>query len=92
MIDMDFHHIISDRLDRIRNHLEMDPDVIADRILQGRFERIKCSYGSVATSTIPTIPLPVPGLKLGYYNPDEKIEGSTLMITRYGGPTQLKPQ
>ena len=51
--------------------------------MQGRFERFKCSYGTPASSTIPTIPLEVPGLGPGMHFPNVNIEDSTMKITRY---------
>ena len=80
---MDFHQMITERLDKIRDHLNEEPDIVADKMMRGRFERIKCSYGTTSTSTIPTIPLLVPGLGLGHYNSEAKIEESTLIVTRF---------
>lgn len=80
---MSFHHVISERLKRIRDQLKEDPDFLADRMMQGRFERIKCSFGSAGSSTIPTIPLPVPGLPAGSNFPSANIEDSKMIISRY---------
>ena len=52
-------------------------------MMQGRFERFKCSYGTAASSAIPTIPLQVPGLGPGMHFPNVNIEDSTMKITRY---------
>lgn len=52
-------------------------------MMQGRFERFKCAYGTPASSTIPTIPLEVPGLGPGMHFPNVNIEDSTMKITRY---------
>lgn len=82
LIDMDFHQILSDRLEAIQDHLQGDPDIIADHMMQGRFERIKCSYGTAASSVVPTIPLPVPGLAPGFCHSGANIEDSTLVLTR----------
>ena len=57
--------------------------MIADKMMQGRFERFKCSYGTASSSAIPTIPLKVPGLQPGTHFPNENIEDSTMRITRY---------
>lgn len=80
---MRFHHIVSDRLGKIRSYLHGEPDYIAGKMMQGRFERFKCSYGTPASSTIPTIPLEVPGLGPGMHFPNVNIEDSTMKITRY---------
>ena len=86
MIDIDFHQILSDRLERIQDHLQGDPDIIADQMMQGRFERIKCSFGTAASSAIPTIPLRVPGLAPGFCYSAAGIEDSTLVLTRCANP------
>ena len=52
-------------------------------MMHGRFERMKCSFGTAASSAIPTIPLPIPGLPRGCDFPDLSIEGSKMLITRY---------
>lgn len=79
---MNFHHIVSDRLNRIRASLKEEPDVITDRMVHGRFERIKCSCGTAAASALPTIPIEVPGLDPGYSFPNANIEDSKMIITR----------
>ena len=83
LIDINFHRIVSDRLAKIHDYLSGEPDVIADKMMQGRFERFKCSYGTPSSSTIPTIPLEVPGLAPGTHLPNVNIEDSTMKITRY---------
>ncbi|CAF9942006.1 hypothetical protein IMSHALPRED_003147 [Imshaugia aleurites] len=82
LIDINFHHIVSDRLNKIRDFLQGEPDDIAYKMMQGRFERFKCSYGTPASSTIPTIPLEVPGLRPGTHFSNVNIEDSTMKITR----------
>lgn len=84
LIDIQFHHIVSDRLNKIRDYLPGEPNVTAYKMMQGRFERFKCSYGTPASSAIPTIPLEVPGLRPGTHFPNVNIEDSTMRITRYG--------
>lgn len=83
LIDINFHHIVTDRLNKIRDYLEGEPDDIADKMMQGRFERFKCSYGTAGSSAIPTIPLEVPGLRPGKHFLNVNIEDSTMRITRY---------
>ena len=81
MIDINFHHLVLGRLDRVRALLNTDPAFVTDRMVHGRFERIKCSYGTAASSALPTIPIEVPGLDPGYSNSDAKIEDSRMIIT-----------
>lgn len=79
---MNFHHIAVDRLEKIRPNLKGEPDFIADRMVHGRFERVKCSYGTAASSALPTIPIEVPGLDPGYSFPNANIEDSKMIIAR----------
>ena len=83
LIDINFHHFVSDRLRRIRDYLQGDPNIIAYRMMQGRFERFKCSYGTKSSYSIPTIPLSIPGLGPGKNFPNVNIEDSTMKITKY---------
>ena len=83
LIDINFHHIVEDRLHKIREYLQGDPDDTAHKMMQGRFERFKCSYGTPAAYEIPTIPLEVPGLRPGSHFSNVNIEDSTMRITRY---------
>ena len=78
---MNFHHIVSDRLTKIRSHLKGEPDAITDRMVRGRFERIKCSYGTAVSSALPTIPIEVPGMDPGYSFPNANIEESRMIFT-----------
>ena len=82
LIDMNFHQIAVSRLDKIRASLRGEPDMIADRMVHGRFERIKCSYGTAASSALPTIPIEVPDLEPGYDAPEARIEDAKMIIER----------
>ena len=82
---MNFQFLIADRLEKIRNHLQEEPYVVAEQMMQGRFERIKCSYGTPSSFAIPTIPLPVPGLAPDQNFPHVNIEGSSMILSRYEG-------
>ena len=79
---MSFEHKVSDRLERIKSHLRANPNAIANRMVHGRFERIKCSYGTAALSALPTIPIEVPGMDPGYSFPQASIEDSKMVFTR----------
>ena len=82
LIDMRFQQTVSDRLRRIRDQLQGEPEDVAEQMMSGRFERFKCSYGTAGASSIPTIPLEVPGLRPGSHFPTVNIEDSTMRITR----------
>ena len=83
LIDFAFYRMLTDRLNKIKGYLQGMPDDVAEKMMQGRFERIKCSYGTGATSAIPIIPLEVPDLPPGYDFPNVNIEGSTMKIAMY---------
>ena len=80
---MAFHQLISDRLDSIQDDLQEDVEVLATKMMYGRFERIKCSYGTATTTAMPTIPLPIPGLNYGYNDSGAGIENSRFIFQRY---------
>ena len=82
LIDEQFVQMISNRLNSIRDYIRGDPVSIAEQMMQGKFERMKCSYGTPASSTIPKIPLPIPDLAPGYNFPNINVEDSRMMITR----------
>ncbi|KAL8740298.1 MAG: hypothetical protein Q9190_006981 [Brigantiaea leucoxantha] len=77
-IDMKFHGMICERLDQIRNHLLEEPNNVAEKMMQGRFERFKCSYGTAASSSMPSLPLEVPGLPFGFSSANAQIENCML--------------
>ena len=66
LLDMNFHQLISEWLDKIRTHLRENPDMIAGQMMQGKFDRMECSFGTAAACTISTIPLAVPRVLPGY--------------------------
>lgn len=81
LIDMSFFHIVSERLNSFRDSLTGEPELVADRMVHGRFERVKCSYGTAISSALPTIPIEVPGLAPGHNFPDANIEDSKMIFT-----------
>lgn len=83
LIDMTFQLLLEERLHKIRNVLQGHPEETAERMMLGRFERIKCSFGSGVTAELPTIPLPIPGLPPGYTNETVGISDSKMIITRW---------
>ncbi|PGH19083.1 hypothetical protein AJ79_00117 [Helicocarpus griseus UAMH5409] len=61
-IDFAVHQLIFERLATIREHLQASPRELAWKMMSGRFERFKCSFGTDMTWTIPSLKLDVPGL------------------------------
>lgn len=83
LIDMKFQLLLEEQLHKIRNILQRTPEETAEIMMLGRFERIKCSFGSGVTAELPTIPLPIPGLPPGYTNETVGISDSKMIITRW---------
>ena len=82
-IDMDFHEVISARLQKIQEHLLESPEDVADIMVRGKFESVKCSFGTPVISSLPSIPLEVPCLALGhYFHPEISIENSRMIFTQ----------
>ena len=80
LIDIQFHRMLSDRLEIVKSQLEGEPAEMAHRMMHGKFERIKCTYGTTASLTLPTIPLAVPGLPPGFHSAEAHIEESLMII------------
>lgn len=81
-IDIAFHEVITRRLDKIQDHLKDDVDIVADEMMQSRFERFKCSYGSAVANSIPNLLLEVPGLEPGTNFLDAGIDNSSMAFSR----------
>lgn len=82
LIDIDFHEIILARLEKIREYLLENPEDVADKLVRDKFERVKCSFGTPVISTLPRIPLDVPGLAPGHHHPEISIEDSKMIFTQ----------
>ena len=89
-IDIQFHQVITERLSRVQAHLRENADVIAEKMIEGRFERFKCSYGTAAASTIPNLLLNVPGLEAGQNFEDARIENSSMVFSRFAFPLRRR--
>ncbi|KAL5358279.1 hypothetical protein BJX96DRAFT_173296 [Aspergillus floccosus] len=61
-IDRTVHKHITERLSKVKDSLLHTPDHVAWKMLSGRFQRLKCAFGTEAART-PTITLPVPFLR-----------------------------
>lgn len=86
LIDMKFQRWLEERLSNIRSHLREDPETTSQRMMQGRFERIKCNFGTPASDLLPTFELAVLGLPPGSNFPEYGITGSKMVIGRYAAP------
>lgn len=84
-IDTDFYNLIVDRLSHIQHQLQDDPATVANRMMRegGRYERFKCSFGTLAMNNMPTMPLRVPGLCDGVYDAKARVENSSMIFSRY---------
>ena len=82
LIDFRFHKLVTDRLNTIRNHLQKDPDEIADRMLKKRFEKYKCSFGTGA-SDVPEFTINVDGLPQGSNFPEIGIMDNAMSFKRF---------
>ena len=90
-IDMECHSLLVRRLRLIQNHLHEDVDVVADQMMQGRFERLKCSFGEHLTASMPNFPLSIPDVPAGLTVPGAKIENSAINLSRsVGGASDLQ--
>jgi hypothetical protein len=81
LIDMAAQQLIMSRLSHISQYLRMSPQETAQTMIEGRFERFKCSFGGKGTD-IPTLPLVIPGLAPSSNFPELGIIDSCMIITR----------
>ena len=82
LIDIDFHQIVFTRLQKIQDYLLESAEDVADKMVRDKFERVKCSFGTSALSTLPSIPLEVPCLASGHHHPEIFIENSRMIFTQ----------
>ncbi|KAI9367444.1 hypothetical protein BJX61DRAFT_551448 [Aspergillus egyptiacus] len=61
-IDRAIHKLITERLSKVKDELLERPEHIAWKMLTGRFQRLKCAFGTEAART-PCLSLDVPFLK-----------------------------
>ncbi|KAL3442444.1 hypothetical protein BJX65DRAFT_286814 [Aspergillus insuetus] len=79
-IDRTIHRNIAQRLAKVQDSLLHTPDHIAWKMLLGRFQRLKCAFGTDVSDT-PTLTLPVPFLKHGTSDlPAAGIQGGQMSI------------
>ncbi|KAL5046570.1 hypothetical protein BDW71DRAFT_181912 [Aspergillus fruticulosus] len=63
-IDRAVHRYISERLSKIADDLTQPSELVAWKMLSGKFQRLKCAFGTEAART-PNLSLEVPCLKTG---------------------------
>lgn len=90
-IDVAFHNLIVNRLSPVEHHLREDPATVATRMMRenGKFERLKCNYGTKYSQNVPFFPFRVPGLQEGLHHPEAMIENSSMIFSRFDPSVKL---
>lgn len=78
-IDRKMHQLIAQRLEKIKEHLPISPNEAAWKMTSGRFQRLKCAFGTEATLT-PWLTLEIPQLESDADFPDTQIYNGQLRI------------
>ncbi|PLB53308.1 hypothetical protein P170DRAFT_454418 [Aspergillus steynii IBT 23096] len=78
-IDRRIHHLIYKRLEKVRDHLEMSPSDAAWMMISGRFQRMKCAFGTKAILT-PWLTLDVPTIESVLDFPEAEIYRGQMRI------------
>jgi hypothetical protein len=73
------HGLICRRLEKIREHLSIPPSEAAWKMTSGRFQRLKCTFGTETTLT-PWLKLDVPSLESDSEFPEAGIQEGQLLI------------
>ncbi|KAK3047562.1 hypothetical protein LTR09_011067 [Extremus antarcticus] len=83
LIDWKIRMLIKERLSHVKHYLTADIDSTVSAMMQDKFERFKCSFGSVGMD-VPKLFLPIPSLPHGGVvdSEDARIEDSKMVITR----------
>lgn len=82
-IDMECHNLLVKRLRLIQDQLSDDAEIVADQMMQGRFERLKCSFGESLTASMPNFPLYIPNVPAGMTVPEAHVENSAINLSRF---------
>ena len=84
-VDVAFHKLIVNRLGYVQHLLREDPATVATRMMRenGRFERLKCNFGTKYSNNVPTFPFRIPGLQEGFHHPEAMIENSSMIFSRF---------
>lgn len=82
------YRLMHGRLEKIGEHLSVSPHEAAWKMISGRFQRLKCAFGTEATAT-PWLKLDVPSLDYDANFPDAHIENGQMLIKWYGQSRKL---
>lgn len=74
------HQIIAEKLEKIKDHLSITPHEAAWKMTSGRFQRLKCSFGTEATTLTPWLTLEIPHLEADADFPDAQVYNGQLRI------------
>lgn len=78
-IDRFIHQLMCEKLEQIRQHLQLTPSEVAWKMISGRFQRLKCAFGTEATLT-PWLKLDVPSLESDSEFPEADIYNGQMQI------------
>lgn len=77
-----------EKLEKIREHLYLTPSEVAWKMISGRFQRLKCAFGTEAILT-PWLKLDVPSLKSHMDYPGADIYNGQMQIAWWTKPILL---
>ncbi|KAJ5117162.1 hypothetical protein N7448_004107 [Penicillium atrosanguineum] len=78
-IDRKIHQLICERLEKVKEHIKISPSEAAWKMTSGRFQRLKCAFGTEATLT-PWLKLDVPFLDPNMDLPEAEISNGQMRI------------
>ena len=81
LIDIRVQQYLERQLVRAPQYLNSSPQDVAERMMHGRFERFKCTFGTSAAN-LPALYLEVPGLPPGMDIPEAGIQNSRIGISQ----------
>lgn len=81
-IDRHVHRILSEKLEKVQDYLQLTPSETAWRMIIGRFQRFKCAFGSDA-NIAPYLKLDVPNMDSDLDFPEAEIYDGQIRIAWY---------
>ncbi|KAK5796631.1 hypothetical protein VI817_005916 [Penicillium citrinum] len=78
-IDRHVHRILSEKLEKVQDYLQLTPSETAWRMIIGRFQRFKCAFGSDA-NIAPYLKLDVPNMDSDLDFPEAEIYDGQIRI------------